>query len=240
MKKSVYFKSRGIKVSAVLSKPKNMMLNDFAIVFCHGLSSNKDGSTIRGLSRMLNRKGICTFAFDFSGHGKSMGKFSEITHDTALQNLADAIAWLRKNGFKRFGIYGSSFGGAVAVDFESGENASNFLVLKCPLSEYGKHMLKSFKTSKAAWERKKSIKTGFGTIDFAFFKNGAKHNLYLRANKIRVPALIVHGDKDATVPISHAKKLFSSLDGEKMMVTITGFNMGLGAAASISMLKIFK
>ena len=42
------------------------------------------------------------------------------------------------------------------------------------------------------------------------------------ARRIKIPTLVLNGDRDFTTPLSGAKKFFKSLAGEKMMVITRG------------------
>ena len=49
------------------------------------------------------------------------------------------------------------------------------------------------------------------SIDFPL--NGEKLNILKAAEKLEIPALIVHGDKDESVPMAEANEIFEHLDG---------------------------
>ncbi len=212
MRKKVYFKSDAAKICGILNVPKRQKHRGFIVVFCHGWQTSKNSSKIVELSSRLAVKGISSFAFDFFGHGESDGPLNDITQTKAMHNLRDAIAFLKKKGYKKFGLYGSSFGGgtvsAYAGKARGAQKDLEFICLISTVTKYSKSWL---------IEREKRI----GKIPFAW-KDLKKYDYFRIAERIRVPALIVQGDSDKLTRVAGARKFFRLLKGEKMMVVIKG------------------
>ena len=139
MKTKVKFKSKEAKICGILTVPKKTKLKDFCMVFCHGLKSKgKYASKVVALTKLLNKKGVTTFAFDFYAHGESEGDFSKLTQTIANNNLLDAIKFLKKKGYIRFGLFGSSFGGATVISTSPKIKEKLFVCLNAPLTNYKK------------------------------------------------------------------------------------------------------
>ena len=49
------------------------------LVLCHGFSANKEGKLFDCIVDSVNKKGIAVLRFDFNGHGKSEGRFEDMT-----------------------------------------------------------------------------------------------------------------------------------------------------------------
>ena len=45
-----------------------------------------------------------------------------------------------------------------------------------------------------------------------------KYNVYKEAGKIRIPAMIIHGDRDEIVPIEQSRKLVGKIKGSELVV----------------------
>jgi len=210
MKSKVYFKSTGVKICGILNVPKKQKNKDFVMVFCHGWLTGKNSSKIAELSSKLTEKGINSFAFDFFGHGESKGKLENISQTIAVQNVKDAASFLRKKGYKKFGLYGSSFGGGTATIFAAENNLLSFLCLISTVTRW-----------KSTWpksqERLLKLKNNFAE---KFSNDIKKYDYFALGKKIKIPVLIVQGDKDTSTPLSGAKKLLKNIAGEKMMVII--------------------
>ena len=212
MRSKVYFKSTGVKICGILNVPKKQKNKDFVMVFCHGWLTSKNSSKIAELSSKLAEKGINSFAFDFFGHGESRGKLENISQTIAVQNVNDAVSFLRKKGYKKFGLYGSSFGGGTATVFAAKSEDLSFL---CLISTVTK--------CKASWPKSQEhllkLKNNFAE---KFSGDLKKYNYISLGKKIKIPVLIVQGNKDISTPLSGAKKLLKNLAGEKMTVIIKG------------------
>jgi esterase/lipase len=207
MKRKIFFKSCGVKICAMLNEPSKRKLKDYAIIMLHGFANRKTNQKISWLSPRLNRFGISTFAIDFYGHGESGGDFSSINLTKALSNAEDAIEYLKKIGYRRFAFYGSSFGGAVALLVTSKSECIKNVSVACPVVKFNIAFFKKF----------------YPEVDSKqFAADVAKYSMKDIAKRIKVPAMIIQGDKDDITPISLTRGLFSALGGEKCMVTIKG------------------
>lgn len=102
------------------------------VMMCHGYGSSKDKFTTKGLAQKLTEQGLSVFRFDFTGCGESGGGVDESTPLRGLDDLKHAVKNLGK---ERFGLYGSSFGGYVALLYAS-KHPVLALGLKAPVSDY--------------------------------------------------------------------------------------------------------
>ena len=101
MKKKIFFKnSKGSKLCGILSNPTSQKEKSI-IILCHGFSTSKEGRTYVRLEQILNGSGISTFRFDFFGHGESEGKFEEITTSEAVDDIQNAIRFLKESDYKK-------------------------------------------------------------------------------------------------------------------------------------------
>lgn len=199
IEKRTFKNSRGLKLSAVYEgEDRNVPV----VVLCHGFGSSKDAESTKGLAQKLVEKGLCVFRFDFTGCGDSDGKLEDLAPSRGLDDLKSSLINL---GRKDFALYGSSFGGCVSLMYAS-RNPVLALGLKAPVSDY-------FKVQELEFSKQQ--------LD-QFLKETGKTNLYEKVKKIKVPTLIVHGDKDNVVPLSGSRKLLKFIGGEKQLEIITG------------------
>jgi hypothetical protein len=212
MQEKIYFpNSKGNKICGILSNPASDF-NVPVIILCHGFTVSKDNSTYRRLEPMLNEKNITTFRFDFFGHGESEGNFEDVTVSEGVDDILNAIEYLKQKGFSKIGLVGSSFGGISSIMAASKTNDLFVLVLKSPVSDYLEVEIKRRTKQKIdEWRSKGFIihtnsKGEKKKLNYSFFEDAKKNNGYEAAKKIKIPTLIVHGDKDQDVPIEQSKK----------------------------------
>ena len=179
------------------------------MIICHGFSTSKDNKTGSELVAIFDEGDVSTFRFDFYGHGESDGKFEDITLTEAVDDCLNAIKFIKEKGFSKIGLIGGSFGGMVSLIVASKTNDLFVLALKCPVSDLlGKIVSKESKIKLAIWRLKgiAEYKEGF-MLKYSFLEDAEKYNApYKEYEKIKIPTIIVHGDKDATVPIEHSIK----------------------------------
>ncbi|MBL7147579.1 MAG: alpha/beta hydrolase [Nanoarchaeota archaeon] len=224
MEEKIIFKnSKGQTLIGILSNPTRNKKN-LIVVFCHGLSSSKDRRTCVILQEKLNNLNISTFRFDFFGHGESGGKFEDITLTEGVDDILNAIKYLKNLGYVKFGLFGSSFGGNCAILAVSKTKDFVVLGLKCPVSNYiGKLIAQKSKEEIKNWKDKGYINYSRGfhrklNLNYSFFEDSKVNDGWKSAKKIKIPTLVVHGDKDITVPIEQSKKLCGLINNCKLKI----------------------
>ena len=212
MKEKIFFNnSQGNRLFGILSNPTSQRERPI-IILCHGFSTSKDSQTYVRLEKILNERGISTFRFDFFGHGESEGKFEEITVSEAADDIQNAIKLLKESGYKKIGLVGSSFGGMASLIIASKTDELYVVALKSPVSDYmGLIIARANQGEIKTWKKKGFIDiTGAHgeklKLNYSFFEDSQKLNGFKSAQKIKIPTLIVHGNKDETVPIEQSKK----------------------------------
>lgn len=222
MKEKVYFKNqKGINLCGILSNPTSKKERPI-IILCHGFSTSKNSHTYVRLQEILNNHGISTFRFDFFGHGESGGSFEEITISEAVDNILSAIKFLKELGYSEIGLVGGSFGGIASIMAASRMNDLLILALKSPISNY-EEMATKPEENLEEWKKKgyKYYISGDGKefkLNYTFFEDSKNNNGYEAARKIKIPTLIVHGDKDESIPIEQSKKTASLIKNCKLEI----------------------
>ncbi|HZX11412.1 MAG TPA: alpha/beta fold hydrolase [Acidobacteriota bacterium] len=226
MKEKLFFKSsKGNKLCGILSNP-TVDKDRPIIILCHGFSSSKDGRTYLGLEAILNRKGVSIFRFDFFGHGESQGLFENITTSEAVDDVLNAIEFLRKSGYTKIGLMGSSFGGLASLLAASQSGVPYVLVLKSPVSDYkGMALTQKSGSEIQNWKETgvmefKSANNEKIRLGYAFYEEAKNIRVYEAAPNIKVPTLIVHGEMDETVPVEQSRKV-ASLIPKANLITIS-------------------
>jgi len=224
MKEKIFFKnSKGNRLCGILSNPTSQEEKPI-IILCHGFSTSKEGRTYVRLEEILNKHAVSTFRFDFFGHGESEGKFEEITTFEAVDDIQNAIRFLRESGYKKIGLVGSSFGGMASI-IEAGKTDDLYvLALKSPVSDYmGLIHTRVDEQDIKNWKEKGVIDvTGVDgetrILDYSFYEEAEKVKAYEAAKNIKIPTLIVHGDEDETVPIEQSRRTASLIQNCRLEI----------------------
>ena len=192
--------SRGLNLSAIFEGEHRKAP---VVVMCHGFHSSKDNPiTSRALAQKLVESGLSVLRFDFTGHGVSEGDIDDITPLAGLDDLKSAIKTLGK---KKIAIYGSSFGGYVALLYAT-DHPILALALKSPVSDWSEVQISN--------DRGKRFRQEVKDI-----------HIYKLAKNIKAPTLIIHGDQDDVVPLAQSQRLLKSLDSKvKKLEIIKGAN----------------
>tara|TARA_Y100000310_G_scaffold345354_2_gene464087 strand:- start:3533 stop:4291 length:759 start_codon:yes stop_codon:yes gene_type:complete len=223
MQDKVYFvNSEGDKLCGILSDPKPNSKTT-VIILCHGFNSSKESSTNTTLERIFNQKRIATFRLDFFGHGESEGEFENITITEAVDDILKTIEYLKQQGFLKIGLVGSSFGGIASIMAASKTKELFVLALKAPVSNYLERDLhKKSKEELEQWKENGYTmyqgRSGERRLNYSFFEDFKGNDGYEVAKQIKIPTIIVHGDKDESVPVEQSKKIVEIFEKGKLEI----------------------
>ena len=218
IKEKVFFEnSKGDKLWGIISNPTAEKEKPI-VVLCHGFFRSKEGRTYTGFEKILNESGISTFRFDFFGHGESEGKFEEVTTSEAVDDVLNAIKFIEESGYRKIGLMGSSFGGMASIIAASKVRGLYVLALKSPVSDYSS-LFQAYQNEQEVKEIKEKgftyitdIEGNKRRLNISFFIDDQNAKGYEAAKKIKIPTLIVHGDKDDSVPLEQSKKTASMME----------------------------
>lgn len=224
MKEKKFFKnSKGNKLCGILSNPSGDKEKPI-VILCHGFTTNKDAYTCIRLEELLNNEVISTFRMDFYGHGESEGKFEDITITESVDDVLCAIGFLRGLGYRKLGIFGSSFGGFASIMASSKTRGLFCLALKSPVSDYGKQLKRSHSTEAIReWKSRGFIyyMEGNGNkhkLNYSFYDDSRNNDGYGNAKNIKTATLIVHGENDDDVLVEQSKKLSRVIENCRLEV----------------------
>lgn len=227
MEEALTFQDRdGHRVAAILATPESP--TDRAVLLCHGFLSGKNSTTNKTLTRSLTEQGLATFRFDFFGQGESEGPFEAITVAVALNQALAALDLLAERGYKRIGLIGSSFGGLVSILTASQKPELACLGLKCPVADFAEVLRLEFgEAGMAHWKSHHEIPDVTGgtkpvRLRYALYESCLDYDSYKAASGIRIPTLIVQGDKDELVPLHQSSRLMEALQGKRHLEILRG------------------
>ena len=84
-------------------------------LFAHCFTCSKDLKAATNISRALAAAGVAVMRFDFTGLGKSEGRFEDTTFSSNVADLVAAAAWLERKHRAPDILVGHSLGGTAAL-----------------------------------------------------------------------------------------------------------------------------
>lgn len=204
--------SKGQTLMGVLYVPEKKYRQKYpAVILCHGRGGCKDAKKMISLADALFAEDLIVLRFDFSGHGKSEGDYSETTLTQEINDVhcaIEAICSLNKVDRKKLGIIGHSFGGSVAIVEAANDSRIKYAAsiagvadMMAPLRLYiGPKALRR-------WLKEGFIDDGGKKLKYSFITDFNKHSILSCAKKIKIPFLVIHGIKDDTVGMHQAKEI---------------------------------
>jgi esterase/lipase len=211
-KSNVIFRNKGQKIVGVLHIPNKQ--NPPAIIMCHGFTGTKGNirDKFYKAAEKFCENGFAVLRFDFRGSGESEGEFVNVTISSEVSDLKAAIKFMKKQGYERIGVVGSSLGGAVSVI--GYDRSVKAIVLWNPVTNLRQTFVDSGFIPKENVERLE--KNGFIIFRDDYtgkeFKIGKEFwtefetlDLGKYLKRIKCPVLILHGDKDTVVPLNQSE-----------------------------------
>ena len=204
---------------------KHSQKNNLYIVFLHGFMSDLEGKKPKHFLKFAIKKKIGFLALEYSGHGKSSGKFtngniSKWSKETTL--LIKKI--VKKNDFI---LIGSSMGAWIALNqFKIFKNQiKGFLGIGSAPEFLDKLMWKKFtKDIKKEITTKGIINLNHGKyeypITFQLIKDGRKNKVLNRNIHLKLNVTMIHGEKDESVPPVYSKKVLKIFKNARKKLVI--------------------
>ena len=199
--------------------------NSSFIVFLHGFMSDLEGKKPNTFLNFAKKNKLSFLALEYSGHGKSSGKFTK-GNITKWSNETSILIKkiVKKNDFT---IIGSSMGAWIALkQFQIFKNQiSGFLGIGSAPEFLENLMWKKFSKKMKIETIKKGIynlKHGeyIYPITLQLIKDGRKNKVLNKKIKSKIIVTMVHGQKDDVVPVSYSKKILRIFQNAKKKLII--------------------
>ena len=213
------------------------------IVFLHGFMSDLEGKKPRSFLKFAKKNKLGFLALEYSGHGKSSGKFtkgniSKWTKETSI--LIKKIVKTNKIIF-----IGSSMGAWIALN--------QFKIFKKQIKGFlgigsAPEFLENLMWKKFSKKMKTEIiKNGIYNlkhgnyiypITLQLIKDGRKNKVLNKKINHKINITMVHGQKDEVVPISYSKKVLKIFqNSKKKLVIIKNGDHSLSSTKYLMLLK---
>ena len=185
---------------------------DIYVVFLHGFKSDLEGDKPKALYKFCKKYKIGFLALEYSGHGKSYGKFEDGTITSWTQDAKKIIR--KKLKKKKLILVGSSMGGWIGLNlFSAFKKRIVGFVGIAPAPEFLDRLIWNKFTNKI---RRKLAKEKFHifshggfeyNISYNLIKDGRKNKIFNKNFNYKIFLTILHGKKDNVVPIFISKRI---------------------------------
>ena len=213
--------SKSIKIRYLTN---NFMKNPY-VVFLHGFMSDLEGEKPKKLKKFCNKKKIGFLAIEYSGHGKSSGKFTDGNVSKWSYQVKVVIKRIiKKNNFI---LVGSSMGSWISTkQFEYFKKQIKGFIGIGSAPEFLERVMWN-KFSKRM--KKETIKNGVYNlkhggfeypITYQLIKDGRKNTVLNKRINTKIPITLFHGSKDEAVSAKYSKKLIKVFNSNQKKILI--------------------
>jgi uncharacterized protein len=222
MNKFKYLKISNTKQIRYLSNTSKKKLY---IVFLHGFMSNIEGEKPKSIFKYAKKNKLGFLALEYSGHGKSTGKF---THGNISKWTNEVRIAIKKIvGKNQFILVGSSMGAWLSLNqfkfFK--DQIKGFLGIGSAPEFLQNLMWKKFtKKMKNETIKKGIYQLKHGNyeypITYQLIKDGRKNRILNQKIKSKIDVVMLHGSKDEVVPQVYSKKVLKIFNNAKKKLVI--------------------
>jgi uncharacterized protein len=171
------------------------------VLLCHGNAGNVSHRLDRALL-FRSRLNVDTLLFDYRGYGRSDGSPDE---EGTYRDGRAAYHWLIARGIgpERVVLFGESLGSAVALQLAV-EVEAGALVLESPFASIP-DMARAVYPFLPLWP---FVRTRYDNV--------------AKVGRLRMPLLVLHGERDEVVPFAHGRRVFDEAPEPKQFFAIPG------------------
>ncbi|MSP06565.1 MAG: alpha/beta hydrolase [Candidatus Fonsibacter sp.] len=196
------------------------------IIFLHGLMSDIKSKKAKHLIKFANKNKINLLLFEYSGHGRSAGQFTDFSIKNWVKNSRLIIKKLIKKN--KIVLIGSSMGAWIGImlikyfhkvikgfiGIASAPDFTEELIWK------KLNIIEKSKIRKNKIYKLKTNHNNYYPITKKFIFDGKKILVLNKKIKCNFPVELLHGIKDCSVPWVYSIKLIKTLISKKLNLTI--------------------
>jgi len=210
-KRSKYFTTLSKRKIKYLFIKKNSQIT---VVFFHGFMSDMVGAKPTAIEKFCRKQKLNFLKFEYSGHGRSSGKFIE-GNISKWTDEAKQLIKLKIKKNKNLIFVGSSMGSWIALNLFSffKKQIKGFIGIASAPEFLEELMWKKFsKKIKKIIMTKKIYHLDHGGFVYPITKqlifDGRKNKVLNNKINLKIPIVLFHGTNDNIVPLNLSKKIF--------------------------------
>ena len=238
-----YFKYLKISKSREIRYLKHFRKNSTYIVFLHGFMSDLEGKKPKAFYSFAKKNNLGFLALEYSGHGKSSGKF--INGNISIWSKDTKILIKKVVKKNNFILVGSSMGAWISLNqfkFFKKQICGVLGIGSAP--EFLEHLMwkKFSKKMKKEIKEKGIINLKHGDyeypITYQLIQDGRKNKVLDKKINQELKVVMVHGSNDNSVPIIYSKKMLKIFKtNKKKLVIVQNGDHSLSLPRWIKILK---
>ena len=209
--------------------------SEFFVVFLHGFMSDLEGSKPKAFTKFCIKKKIGFLGLEYSGHGKSYGKFTKGNISSWTRDAKFIIKKIVRK--KNFILIGSSMGAWISINLfkDFNKQIKGFLGIGSAPEFLEKLMWNKFsKKIKKEIIKRKIYQLKHGNyeypITYQLIKDAKKNKVLKKKINSKILVTMIHGKKDEVVPVIYSKKVLKIFKmAEKKLVLITNGDHSLSS-----------
>jgi alpha-beta hydrolase superfamily lysophospholipase len=205
----LFFSANGYRLAGTLHLPD--IPKPPVVIGCHGLFANRASPKQVSLAEACNAQGIAYLRFDHRGCGQSQGVFNEVTSLPArCDDLGQAVAAMQRHPLvgDLTAVFGSSFGGTVALAFAARHPVPAVITYAAP--------------SNSTAIRLANIRDGQGNRPhLSLLTENLAFDIISDLKSVS-NILVAHSQNDETVPVDHALQIHAHVASPKQLKIFPG------------------
>jgi len=222
-KRSKYFKTTK---NSKIKYFHNKLNSQITVVFFHGFMSDMIGAKPAAIQKFCKKEKLDFLKFEYSGHGKSTGKFINGNISNWSKDAKKLIkSKVKKN--KHLIFIGSSMGSWIALNIIPAfkNQIKGFIGIASAPEFLERLMWKKFsKKIKKIIMSKKIYNLGYSGFIYPLTKqlifDGRKNKIFNNNINLKIPIILYHGAKDKVVPLFFSKKIMKVFNKSKKKLVI--------------------
>lgn len=236
-----YYKiSNSKKIRCLIKYEKNRPF----IVFLHGFMSDLEGKKPKAFLKFATRNKLGFLALEYSGNGKSSGKF--ISGNISKWSKETTLLIKKVVKTNNFILIGSSMGAWISLKifkyFKNqikgliGIGSAPEFVTRIMWKKFSKKIKQEIISKGISYVKQGEYEY---PITHQLIKNGRNNKVLSRRNLARVPVTMIHGSKDDVVPVLFSRKVLANFrHAKKRLVVVKNGDHSLSSKSNIK--KILK
>ena len=217
--------------------------NSIYVVFLHGFMSDLEGKKPKAFLNFAKKNKVGFLALEYSGHGKSSGKFTNGNISKWTKETSILIKrFVKKN---KIVLVGSSMGAWISLNqfkFFKKQIVGFLGIGSAPEFLEGLMWNKFSKKMKKEIKKNGIINLKHGDYEYPItlqlIKDGKKNKVFNKKIYHKLMVTMVHGNKDKSVPINYSRKILKIFKNSKKKLVIV--KNGDHSLSSTKYLKILK